>query len=286
MDESAVPGDDFFAYADGTWVKNTEIPEDRSRIGGFYHRRQGARAADARDARCDSEGRCRPAATRRRSPTTTGPISNTDAIDRAGVAPAKADIDAIDAIADKRQLSAAIGGDVRADTDPLNATNYPDRKSVRRLRHPGTERAGRAMPYLMQGGIGLPGARVLPVRATRTWRNCAIKYQRLRPQILQTANYPDPAGATETHPGPGDEDRARARDARRARTSPRARRSGPRRNSSEGARASIGRRCSTRRSLAARRSSTPITSRRFRSSRRSSARSRSRTGRTGWRSTH
>jgi putative endopeptidase len=36
MDKSAQPGDDFFAYANGTWVKNTPIPEDRSSIGGFY----------------------------------------------------------------------------------------------------------------------------------------------------------------------------------------------------------------------------------------------------------
>ena len=30
------PGDDFFSYANGSWVKNTAIPADRSRIGGFY----------------------------------------------------------------------------------------------------------------------------------------------------------------------------------------------------------------------------------------------------------
>ena len=36
MDKSVKPGDDFFTYADGSWVKNTQIPADRSRIGGFY----------------------------------------------------------------------------------------------------------------------------------------------------------------------------------------------------------------------------------------------------------
>src|SRR3954452_9729871 len=36
MDKSVMPGDDFAGYADGTWVKNTPIPEDRSSIGGFY----------------------------------------------------------------------------------------------------------------------------------------------------------------------------------------------------------------------------------------------------------
>src|SRR6185312_7055837 len=36
MDRSVQAGDDFFAYANGTWVKNTPIPDDRSSVGGFY----------------------------------------------------------------------------------------------------------------------------------------------------------------------------------------------------------------------------------------------------------
>jgi len=35
MDTSVRPGDDFFAYANGTWLKTTEIPADRSSWGGF-----------------------------------------------------------------------------------------------------------------------------------------------------------------------------------------------------------------------------------------------------------
>ena len=35
MDRSVKPGDDFFGYVNGTWVKNTPIPPDRSRIGSF-----------------------------------------------------------------------------------------------------------------------------------------------------------------------------------------------------------------------------------------------------------
>src|SRR3546814_13137289 len=30
MDKSVQPGDDFYAYANGTWAKNTEIPADKS----------------------------------------------------------------------------------------------------------------------------------------------------------------------------------------------------------------------------------------------------------------
>lgn len=35
QDRSVRPGDDFFSYANGTWVKKTKIPNDRSRWGTF-----------------------------------------------------------------------------------------------------------------------------------------------------------------------------------------------------------------------------------------------------------
>src|SRR5678815_464619 len=35
MDRSVPPGDDFFLHANGTWVKETEIPADSSRWGTF-----------------------------------------------------------------------------------------------------------------------------------------------------------------------------------------------------------------------------------------------------------
>jgi len=35
MDKSVQPKDDFFTYVNGTWVKNTEIPSDRTRWGSF-----------------------------------------------------------------------------------------------------------------------------------------------------------------------------------------------------------------------------------------------------------
>ena len=33
MDRSVKPGDDFYRYANGDWIKHTEIPPDRSDIG-------------------------------------------------------------------------------------------------------------------------------------------------------------------------------------------------------------------------------------------------------------
>ena len=38
MDRSVKPGDDFFDYANGTWLKQTEIPADRSTYGAGVDR--------------------------------------------------------------------------------------------------------------------------------------------------------------------------------------------------------------------------------------------------------
>ena len=45
MDRSVKPGDDFFRYANGTWLERTEIPADRSSYGA------GAVLADLTDRR-------------------------------------------------------------------------------------------------------------------------------------------------------------------------------------------------------------------------------------------
>src|SRR5689334_3090625 len=35
MDKTVKPGDDFFGYANGNWMKSTSIPNDRSSYGVF-----------------------------------------------------------------------------------------------------------------------------------------------------------------------------------------------------------------------------------------------------------
>jgi putative endopeptidase len=193
MDKSVKPGDDFFSYADGTWVKNTPIPPDRSRIGGFYIADQ-QREKNTREL-FDGIIKSNPTS------GTDGMIANyykaylnTDAIDRAGVNPAKADLDAVSRIADKHQLSSTIGGTLRADTDPLNATNFQTQNLFGVFVTQGLATPGEQLPYLMQGGIGLPDAQYY-VAADPKMSDIRNKYRTYIQTILQDANYPDPAGA-------------------------------------------------------------------------------------------
>ena len=193
MDKSVVPGDDFFSYANGTWVKNTAIPADRSRIGGFYI----ADLQREKNTRELFDGILK-------SKPTSGTDAlianyynayvNTDAIDRAGLAPAKADMDAINRIADKHQLSTAIGGTLRADTDPLNATNFQTQNLFGIFVTQGLATPGEQLPYIMQGGIGLPDAQYY-LSADPKMADTRNKYKAYVQTILQNAGYPDAAGA-------------------------------------------------------------------------------------------
>src|SRR4249919_3450707 len=193
MDKSVVPGDDFYNYADGTWMRTTEIPADRSSIGGFYIADQ-VREKNTREL-FDGILKANP---------TSGndalianyykAYANTDAIDRAGLAPAKADLDAIARIADKRALSAAIGSTLRADTDPLNATNFQTGNLFGIFVTQGLATPGEQLPYLMQGGIGLP-ERDYYLSADAKMADIRNKYRAYIQTILQDAGYPDPQGA-------------------------------------------------------------------------------------------
>ena len=193
MDKSVTPGDDFYGYADGGWMKSAEIPADRSNIGGFFIADQ-VREKNTRTM-FDEIIKAKP---------TSGndalianyynAYANTDAIDKAGIAPAKADLAAIAALADKKQLSSYIGGTLRADTDPLNATNFQTENLFGVFVTQGLNTPGETLPYLMQGGIGLP-EREYYLSADPKMAEARNKYKAYIAQLMQLAGVTDAQGA-------------------------------------------------------------------------------------------
>ncbi len=124
MDTGTKPGDDFYAYANGNWDKATEIPADRSSIGAFYvaqletekRNRELVDAIVKGDAAADTnEGRIA---------AFYKAYTDTKAIDAAGMKPVATDLARFAAITDKAGLSKVLGEQLRADVDPLNATNF------------------------------------------------------------------------------------------------------------------------------------------------------------------
>jgi putative endopeptidase len=156
MDTAVKPGDDFYAYANGNWQKETKIPDDRSSTGAFYTAflETEKRNRDLVDAIV--KGDAKPGTDEARIAAFYKAYTDTKAIDAAGMKPVQADLARFDAIADKAQLSKVLGEQERVDVDPLNATNYFTENLFGLFVTQGLSTPGEVIPYMLQGGLGMP----------------------------------------------------------------------------------------------------------------------------------
>jgi predicted metalloendopeptidase len=155
MDTAAKAGDDWYAYANGSWLKNTEIPADRSNVGGFYVADQQTEKnleALMKDIVASDPEEGSDAAKVKAFYTA---FLDTKGIDAAGMKPIEADLARFAAISDKAQLSAALGGQTRADVDPLNSTDM-ETENLFGVFVTQALKGGEVVPYLLQGGLGMP----------------------------------------------------------------------------------------------------------------------------------
>ena len=156
MDTSVKPGDDFFAYATGSWVKRTEIPPDQSRWGAFSILREEAvtRTRDLIEAA--AKGKPAPGSNARKVGDYFASYMDEAAIEKAGLTPLKADLARVAAIKTKSELAAEIGKTLRADVDIMNNTNFYTENLFGLWTSPGLEDSGHYVAYLLQGGLGMP----------------------------------------------------------------------------------------------------------------------------------
>ena len=155
MDTTAKPGDDWYQYADGGWMKSTEIPADRAGVGAFWI---ASEKTDAQLGTLISDIlKSSPAAGSNEALVKDyyNAYLNTQAIDAAGMNPIQADLARLNAITDKKQLSSVLGSQMRADVDPLNSTNFQT-ENLFGVFVTQALKGGEVVPYLLQGGIGMP----------------------------------------------------------------------------------------------------------------------------------
>jgi putative endopeptidase len=154
IDRATRPGDDFERYANGAWYDRTEIPADRSNIGAFLttsllaDERLAAVVADAAKAPAGSETR--------KIADYYQAWNDAAAIEARGLAPLRPELAAIDALRDKRALSRMLGANLRADVDPLNATDFQTGNLFGLFVSQSFDDPGVTVPYVLQGGLGLP----------------------------------------------------------------------------------------------------------------------------------
>lgn len=152
---TVLPGDDFFAYANGDWLARTEIPADRgswSAMGALAEESNGriAKMIEELGAADGSTGEARKVA------DFYAACMDEAGIEKRGLAPIRPMLSSIAAIKDKAGLVRALGGSVRADVDPLNATDFFTENLFGLWVGGGLADASRNLPYLLQGGLGMP----------------------------------------------------------------------------------------------------------------------------------
>src|SRR5438270_6735349 len=156
IDKSVKPGDDFDKYANGAWEKTAQIPPDKSNIGVFSIINDTAQKREAALVQDIVKSNPSAGSDEARIANYYNAFMDTGAIEKRGLQPVKPDVDRIEAIADKSALADAIGRSLRADEDPLNASNLHSENLFGIFVTQAFSDPTKTVPYILQGGLGLP----------------------------------------------------------------------------------------------------------------------------------
>ncbi len=190
MDRSVKPGDDFYQYANGTWIKRTEIPPDRDGVSGATPLRD---KTDKRVADLIADAARQGAATgdqSRRIADLFKSYMDEVGIGAKGLSPLRPHLDAILAIHDKRDLARALGESLRADVDGLDTSASPTANLFGLWVAPGFNDPEHYTPYLLQGGLELPD-REYYLSQSAQMREIRSKYQTHVAAMLNLAEFGD-----------------------------------------------------------------------------------------------
>jgi putative endopeptidase len=172
IDHSVQPGVDFFAYANGTWLKETAIPPDRSSygIGAMLVEITDKRTvgliqeAGAQSGAKDSEAR--------QIGDYYASFMDELAIEKQELRPLEPTLARISAITDRKALAQALGATLRADVDALNSTNFYTDNLFGLWVAQDLNNPSRYAAYLLQGGLGMPDHRSHPDACAYSRREC------------------------------------------------------------------------------------------------------------------
>jgi putative endopeptidase len=191
MDRSVKPGDDFYQYANGDWIKRTEIPPDRGRIGVFTALSE---LSDRRTAGLIEEmakGNAQNGSGMRKIADLYNSYMDEAGIESRGLTPLESHLKAIAAIQNKQELAHALGESLRADVDALNNTNFHTANLFGLWVAPGFNDSDHYAAYLLQGGLQLPDREYYLATSDRM-RDLRSKYQTHVAAMLKLAGFTDP----------------------------------------------------------------------------------------------
>lgn len=147
LDTTIRPGDDFFMYANGTWLKNNPIPGDQTRWGSFNELQENNYKAlhDLLDAAANNKSAAKGSADQKVGDMYRSGMDSA-AIDKAGITPLSGVLARIDAITDANGiLNEITTGQTQGNGQLFAFYVAPDDKNVTKQ-----------IPQFMQGGLGMP----------------------------------------------------------------------------------------------------------------------------------
>jgi predicted metalloendopeptidase len=190
IDRAVAPGDDFFAYANGTWIKNAAIPSDRADYGAgamLIEKTNEQVRGLIQDA---AKGNPKPGSDAQKVGDYYASFMDEAGIEAKGLSPLKPEMDRIAAIKDKQSLSAYLGTTLRADVDALNATDlYTDHIFGVWITQAFSD-PRRNVPYLLQGGLGMPDRDYYLMKSAKM-ADIRAKYRAHIAAMLKLAGVPD-----------------------------------------------------------------------------------------------
>ncbi len=195
MDRSVKPADDFYRYANGDWIKRTELPPDRSYIDAY-----GSDDDSMNDLTRERVVGLIDEAAKANSPAGSNTRKIADLYDSymeestievKGLAPLRPHLDAIAAIRDKHDLARALGESLRADVDALNHTNFHTANLFGLWVAPGFNDSEHYAVYLLQGGLEMPD-REYYLSVSDSMSDIRTKYQAHVSALLKLAGFTDP----------------------------------------------------------------------------------------------
>ena len=191
MDPSVKPGDDFYRYANGDWIKRTQIPPDRSRVGVFDNLRDLSNKRTL--GLIEETVKANPPAgsNTRKVADLYNSFMDEAMIESKGFAPLRPHLDAVAAIRDKHELARALGESLRSDVDALNDTNFHTANLFGLWVAPDFNDSNHYAPYLLQGGLQLPD-REYYLADTNRMRDIRTKYQAHISAMLKLAGFTGP----------------------------------------------------------------------------------------------
>src|ERR1051326_1023352 len=146
MDKSVKPGDDFFDYANGAWYKNAVIPADRTATGSFPNL---TILSEQRMTEIVKGLEAKPigqlTAEEKKIRDLYDAYTDTAAIEKNGLAPARKDLDAIAAIKTLEDVAREMASPAVPDAGPFALTISADQKQPTRY-----------IEQLAQSGLAMP----------------------------------------------------------------------------------------------------------------------------------